>query len=177
MELKEMIKRYGLRLGVNAQGQEGIIVDFTAKMKRDNALEMLKANKPALISYFKAEKAENERKAQERRERIASIEGLAEIKAALRDLESWHEEWEDSFRDVGGMGVREKPQYDIPAMKAKYPHAAAYLRAEEYSHKSNVELFSIGQKALEEVIFGDWKAAMEYMDRELSEFSNRHAWD
>lgn len=176
MTVKEMISKYRITLATQ-NGKEGIMVYGMDAAKRDNAVEAIKSAKDEIKDYLKAEKAEQERKAKERAERIAAIEGLNEIRSAIDDLESWQYEFEKSFEDVGGMGVRPKPQYDIPAMKAKYPRAAAYLRAEEYSLKSNYELSAIGKKALETVIYGDYSEAMATMDAEIKEFTDRHAWD
>ena len=176
MTINEMISKYRIELVVK-NGVEGLMIKGTAAVKRDNALETLRAMKPEIIAYIKAEKAEAERKSRERAERIAAIEGLKEIKDAIEDLESWRYEFDKSFDDVGGLGVRPKPAYDIQAMREKYPRAAAYLRAEKYSLKSNYELSSIGRKALETVIYGDYTEAMEAMDAELKDFTNRHIWD
>ena len=176
MTANELIKKYRITLATQ-NGKEGIMVYGMDAAKRDNAIEAIKAAKEEIKAYLKAEKAEQERKARERAERIAAIEGLNEIRSAIDDLESWQYEFDKSFDDVGGLGVRQKPQYDIPAMKAKFPRAAAYLLAEEYSLKSNYELSAIGRKALETVIYGDYSEAMTTMDAEIKEFADRHAWD
>ena len=176
MTIKEMISKYRIELAVK-NGVEGLMINGTAAVKRDNALETLRAMKPEIIAYIKAEKAEAERKSRERAERIAAIEGLKEIRDTIEDLNSWRYEFDKSFDDVGGLGVRPKPVYDIPSMKEKYPRAAAYLRAEEYSLKSNYELSAIGRKALETVIYGNYSEAMSTMDAEIKEFTDRHVWD
>lgn len=153
-------------------------------VQRDNVKEEIREKKQQIMDYLKAERAEKEReaqeekrRAQERQARIAAIEGLKEIRDAIEDLNRWQYEFEKSFDDVGGLGVRPMPQYDIKAMREKYPHADSYLKAEDEALKSNYELSAIGRKALEEVIFGDYVKAMETMDAEIKEFTNRHMWD
>ena len=178
MELLEMINRYNITLGINPKtGNECIVVHAMERAKKDKAVDEIKAHVAEIKAHLKAEKEAEERAARERRARIDAIEGLKEIRAARQDLENWHDEFEKSFEDVGGLGVRAKPEYDFAAMKAQYPRAAAYLRAEAEACKSNYELAAIGQKALEEVIFGDWEKAMETMDAEIKAFCEKHAWD
>lgn len=184
MEIEQLIRKYSLSLGINPKtGEEGLMANLNA-VKRDNARDEISAKKQQIMAYLKAERAEKEReaaeakrKAQERQERIAAIDGLKEIQDAIEDLEQWRYEFEKSFEDIGGLGVRPKPQYDLEAMRAKFPHADAYLRAEEEALKSNYELSAIGKTALEEVIFGDYKKAMENMNAEIKAFVDRHIWD
>ena len=184
MTIEQLIRRYTLSLTINpATNQEALLADLKA-IKRDNATEEIKQKKAEIMEYLRAEKAEKERlaeeaqkKAKERSERIKQIDGLKEIQDAIEDLEQWQYEFDRSFDDVGGLGVRPMPEYDIKAMRQKYPRADAYLRAENEWLKSNYELSDIGKRALEEVIFGDWQKAMEMMDKEIKEFADRHLWD
>ena len=184
MEIEQLIRKYSLSLGINPKtGEEGLMANLNA-VKRDNARDEIAAKKQQIMEYLKAERAEKEReaaeakrKAQERQERIAAIEGLKEIQDAIEDLNRWHYEFEKSFEDVGGLGVRPMPDYDIKAMRAQYPRADAYLKAEEEAMKSNYELSAIGRKALEEVIFGDYVQAITTMDAEIKAFVDRHIWD
>lgn len=116
---------------------------------------------------------------EDRQRKISEIEGLAEIKAAITDVTSWYKELDKSFDDVGGMGVRARPNHDITAMLAKYPRAAAYLKAEEQAEKHNVELAEIGAKALEKIIYkpNDYEEAIEVMNEEIEKFVERHMFD
>jgi hypothetical protein len=184
MTIEQLVRRYTLSITINpATNQEALMADLGA-IKRDNAKEEIKQKKAEIMAYLKDQRAEDEKRAEEARqrekdrsERIKQIEGLKEIQDAIEDLERWQYEFDKSFDDVGGLGVRPKPDYDIKAMRQKYPRADAYLRAEEEYLKSNYELSAIGKRALEEVIFGDWQKAMETMDKEIKEFVDRHIWD
>ena len=171
--IEELIERYGLADGAK-YGQPGSIrIGNMAAVKRDNALDELRATKAQVLARFEEKEAHEKR----RKELISQIDGLAEIKAAKEDLALWHEEFEESFRNVGGMGVRPKPTYDINAMLEAHPRAAAYLKAEAKSYSANYELASIGAAALEEVIFGDYTEAMKKMDEAINSFTERHIWD
>lgn len=184
MNIEQLVRRYTLSITINpATNQEALMADLGA-IKKDNAAEEIKQKKAEIMEYLRTKRAEDEKhaeearqRAKEREERIKQIEGLKEIQDAIEDLEQWQYEFEKSFDDVGGLGVRPKPDYDIKAMRRKYHRADAYLRAEEEYLKSNYELSAIGKRALEEVIFGDWQKAMEIMDKEIKEFVDRHIWD
>jgi len=178
MEIKEMVDRYNITLGVNPKtGNECIAVHAMDRAKKEKKVDEIKAHVAEIKAYLKAEKEEEDRKWQERKDKINAIPGLKEIKAARLDLERWHDEFEDSFRDVGGLGVRAKPQYDFAAMYAQYPRAVAYLKAEAESNKNNYRLSAIGKKALEEVIYGDYQKAIETMEEEIKAFVEEHACD
>lgn len=184
MNIEQLIRRYSLSITINpATNQEALMADLSA-VKKDNATEEIKQKKAEIMEHLRAKRAEDEKraeearqKAKERAERIKEIEGLKEIQDAIEDLEQWQYEFDKSFDDVGGLGVRPKPVHDVKAMRQKYPRADAYLRAEEEYLKSNYELSAIGQRALEEVIFGDWQKAMETMEKEIKDFVQRHIWD
>ena len=178
MTVRDLIDRYNLYITTSpTTGKECVGSAYAERIRRDGAADEIRAKKQEIMDALKADRAEKERQAVDRAARVAAIEGLTEIRAAIDDLESWQYEFDKSFDDVGGLGVRPRPQYDIAAMKAKYPRAAAYLRAEEESLKTNTELAAIGRKALENVIFGDWQEAMATMDAEIDAFVKRHAWD
>lgn len=174
--VKELIDRYGIRA---ADGGK-IFVREGKLATKDNALDELKARKAEILEHLAAEAARKEAAAAERARKIDEIEGLAEIKGAEIDLAQWEMEFSSSFEGpdaCGGLGVRPMPQYDIAAMKAKYPRAAAYLRAEAEAYKTNYELSAIGRRALDEVIFGDYNTAMDTMEKEIADFSARHLMD
>lgn len=177
MSLSEIISRYNVVDGA-AHGKPGCIGILAANLaKKDKVVDAIFARKEEILAFIAAEKAAKEAAIAERAAKIAAIDGLKEIQDALDDLAAWHEEFNASFDDVGGLGVRAFPQYDIDAMKAAHPQAAAYLKAESYAYKHNYELAAIGRKALEGVINGDWEKAMEDMEAELKAFSDRHMWD
>ena len=183
MTLNELIKRYGIKLSIEyidgkltPTGKICIAHGTLAKENGDwekivSAKEEIKA---ILIQEFEKE----QRAEQEREEKINAIQGLKEIKAAKEDLENWRYEFEDSFRDVGGMGVRPKPQYDFEELYKKYPRANAYLKAEAYSRAANYVKASAGKKALERVINGeDCDTILAEMEAEWSAYCNEHIWD
>lgn len=177
MTITEIINIYNIRDGAT-MGKPGAIYIANAKQAtKDNMLDEIKARKPEILKHFADERARKEAEVAERKAKIDAIPGLKEINAAIDDLAAWRREFNASFDDVGGLGVRAKPEYDLDAMMAQYPQAAAYIKAEEYAHKTNYELSSIGKRALEGVINGNWEEAIDQMNKELKAFTDRHFWD
>lgn len=175
--IKELISRYNF---FENNGQ--LCTHYLSQIKKDGVLDEVKSKSSEIIAYLKNE-GEKERKAhEERRAKIAAIEGLAEIQKAITELNAWDYKFQKSFEGkyaIGGQGVGEKPNYNIDAMKKQYPIAAAYLRAEAQSEKSNYELAEIGKKALEAIIETpeNYESIIEQMNAEISQHTNKHLWD
>ena len=153
-------------------------INNTVRCKKDNAIPDIAAAKLEIVKILLAEEENKRKAAEERNARIEAIPGLKEIRAAREDLKRWHDEFEDSFRDVGGMGVRPKPQYDFEELYRKYPRASAYLKAEAYSRAANYAKASAGKKALERIINGEeCDTVLSEMEAEWSAYVNDHVWD
>lgn len=173
MTVEELVKRFRI---TKVDGEKIRIPQSAEALK---ALDEIRSKKAEIIAYLDA-KEEAERKArEERKAKINAIEGLEEIRAARYDLDAWHEEWEKSFEDCGGLGVRRKPEYDFEALYKKYPVAHAYLRAESRARSENYEIAAIGEKALEAIIADqrNYEKAIAEMEQELGEFVKRHTFD
>lgn len=157
---------------------------FPRGISKAAAAEILIPRKQEVLDYFKGQREAEEKARAERQAKIDAIPGLREIQNARADLAAWNAEFERSFDSrygagVGGMGVRPKPKYDIPAMLEQFPIAAAYLKAEAESMKSNYELAAIGKQALESIINDPehYTDALAKMEQEHHEFAERHFWD
>ena len=179
MTVEEMISRYNITPETNDYGKTytGRLKIWNIKaLKEDDAEELLRKNKSVIMEYFEKERA---RKI-ERDQRIESIEGLREILSAQEELAEWHRRFNESFEGegaVGGIGVGPKPEHDMDAMYERYPRAAAYIKAQQYTLKENLELSKIGNDALDEVIFGDYRKAITDLENRLQEFTKKHIWD
>ena len=168
MTAAEMIERYALFHRGGRIGSQNMWL-----VNKDNAIPMIKEHKDEIIKELDRRIEMSIR----RDELIDEIEGLKEIRKAMKDLLSWHREFEASFDDVGGMGVRNRPQYDIAAMRKEYPRADAYLRAEVMAAKANYSLAAAGKKAMDMVIFGDYQEANKYMDEQNRKFVEQNCWN
>ncbi len=187
MDIKKFVEKYGIFQVCHIAGGETIwensISAPISKIKKSEISDVfnkMKEKKAEIVRYFEEEREEKKHQYQERECKIASIEGLAEIKAAYSDLESWHREFEKSFDgECGGLDVRQKPKYDIEAMRKQYPIADAYLKAESEANKSNHELSAIGSKALERIIESpeNYKEIIGMMNTEIKNFAENHMWN
>ena len=62
MEIKGLIERYGISL----YGEDKIRIDNVRLVKKDKAEEMIKSQKPEIMSYLKEEKMDEKRACEER---------------------------------------------------------------------------------------------------------------
>lgn len=183
MTPNELIKRYRIRLNIEYRDGKltptGRLYIPDASLARENSdWEKIVSAKEEIKAILLLKFEEEQRAAEEREAKINAIPGLKEIQAAKEDLENWHYEFKDSFKDVGGMGVRPKPQYDFEALYKKYPRAYAYLKAEAYSRAANYAKAAAGKKALERIINGEeCDAVLSEMESEWSAYCNEHVWD
>ena len=172
MTISEIIDRYGIFL--MPDGRIGIHFLESG----DKMFDYIKEHKQEIVDYIKAEKEREKREYEERERKIASIEGLKEIKAAIADLQDWQDEFDRSFDDVGGLGVRKKPEYDLKAMKARFPRAAAYLEAESFDFSSNYNKSKAGRKAKERILNGeDYVSAIADMKNEWDAYIKERMFD
>lgn len=178
---EQLIDRYGLFLDYDANGYTGrVLVSNRGLCIADDALPAIRAAKPEIYAILMGQVAATLEEARQRDAKIAAIPGLQEIRDAQADLARWKREWNASFdgEGGGGVGVRKRPDYDLPAMYKAYPLAAAYLEAEEFSLSYNDAKSSAGSAALEALLNGaDPTETLEAMRSKWSAYANAHAWD
>lgn len=98
---------------------------------------------------------------EELQEKVNAIEGLAELRAAIRRWVNYHQaktEFERGVRDYEDM-----PKYDPnerAELKKKYPRAAAYLEAEHWVGTTDPVMVRLGSRACDRLIAGDDPAAV-----------------
>lgn len=148
---------------------------------KPNAEEMkeLKENKEAIIEHIKETERKKVEAAQERQRKIDNIEGLKELKQARMALEDYHYRYEKSFEnEYTSSKPPKRPDINIEELNAKYPRAAAYLKAEAYSNSSDVGKRSAGKKAKERIINGeDYKKVIADMEKEWEDYAKNRIWD
>ena len=170
----ELIKRYSIRLAKEWNNKTRrmeptgmLYIGNAQSAKKDGAINEIKAHKAEIIDILTKEDAAKKTALEDRQKRIDAIEGLAEIKAAQVRLIEWNIKF-DEIVDNGQSAafLPKKPEYDFEEAYKKYPRAAAYLKADALAKNKNEKLATIGKKALEEIISGDWKTATELMNAE-----------
>lgn len=184
MTAQELIKKYDICLqikyvpGVGAVPTGKLRVGLGSDAKANGDFDMIVSCKPEIMRILTEEREAERKSCQERQDKIIAIPGIIEIKDAMDDLRRWHEEFEKSFDDVGGLGVRPMPEYDFSALNDKYPRAAAYFKAKNYADADNYAKSSAGEKALERIINGeDYEEAIKAMESEWGAYCEIHMWD
>ena len=167
------IEYYGVRRGT----EEGTIA-LTRNVPTNQAdLDALGAEmrrlKPEILAHFD----EIDRAAEERRAKIAAIEGLKEIEDAENAWYAYHRAYSKAF-DSECVRLPKRPEVSVKELKEKYPRAAAYLYVQQFSNAANYQKSGIGSKHLERIINGeDYTKVIEDMEAEWTAAANEHLWD
>lgn len=100
-----------------------------------------------------------EEQIEERRAKVAAIEGLAELRAAQADLSK------AGIDDLADMLQKRDELW------SKYPRAAAYMEAERWISSENPVKVRLGSRAMEKILDGDDpEAAIQEMSQGLDAF-------
>ena len=175
MTVEELVKKYRIsRVGENLRSENG------SAIKRDGMFDELKRRKSEILAYFAEKEAAEKRAMEEYKSKIKAIEGLDELRNALADERRYHDEFEEMMRDESNDGAF--PPKPIAVKYAdiapKYPRAAAFLKAEDWSYSSHYIKSSIGRRAKERIINGeDHEIVIAEMEAEWSEYCDARMWD
>lgn len=163
---------------ISLYGADKLRVGCSVEAKEAGDLDEIIASKPQILARLMAEKAKEKKAYAEYCAKLDAITGLKELQTAIDDLNLWHEEYEASFAECGGLGVRPKPIYDLEAMRKKFPRAAAYLKAQSYSRAASWAKASAGKEAAEAILNGeDYEQAIAKMEGKWDEYCTAHIWD
>lgn len=178
MSVVEIIEACGISL---APAGQIYVARVPAEISRAAAQAFFKARKPEIVKELQARR-EAERAAWEGQQaKIDAIEGLAEIREAREKMNQWHRRFNSSFSGpnaCGGFGVGPRPNVDIDALKAKYPRAAAYLKAREWGCASHYVKSKAGRDAEERIINGDdHVTVIAEMEKSWNAYCDGKAWD
>jgi hypothetical protein len=154
--------------------------DKMAVSPRDKAVKLVKAH-PAEVQEIKAalmvEKAEERETTVRRHNFRSAIPGLKELEVAKAEQAAYREAFARAV-DSGDGIYPAKPKSDPSELSARYPMAAAMLRAESYSRAANYRKASAGRKAVERILDGEnWEKAIGDMEAEWHEATSEHMWD
>lgn len=163
---------------ISLYGDDKLRVGCSMEAKKAGDLDEIIASKPQILARLKAKEAETKKAYAEYCAKLDAITGLKELQDAIDDLNLWHEEYEASFAECGGLGVRPKPTYDLEAMRKKFPRAAAYLKAKSYSQAANWAKASAGKEAAESILNGeDYEQVIAKMEEKWGDHCTAHIWD
>ena len=146
-EIERMISKYNITDAGNGTLKA---VPYGKKNFSEKEIAEIRAAKAEILAYFaEIKKAEADRNAM-----IAAIDGIKEIETARSEWEEYHYKFNKAM-DRGDCRYPSKPTSNVEELKAKYPRATAYLKAQSYKNSSNVGKYSAGKKALERIIDGE----------------------
>lgn len=113
-------------------------------------------------------------------EPVSQIEGLKELYEAISAARDYTEAFKRMMDDESNDGVFPpvKPAVSPAEISAKYPRAAAYVKAETWSYAANYVKADAGRKALEAIINGaEPEATIKEMEAEWTAYCLEHIWD
>ena len=110
---------------------------------------------------------------EERKAKIAAIEGLEEIKAATAAWVNYHQA--KARFERGEIDIADVPAYnpnERSDLRKKYPRAAVFLEAERWINTENPVKVRLGSRAMEKILNGcDPYAVLDEMSKELDAFN------
>lgn len=171
-----------LTYGPNA-GKMSVKPKNTADGKRivkELKVGMWKAEVEEIRLHLQNEEASKQAAANARQEKINAIEGLQEIYDAKEAWSRYRNAFERMMEDQDNDGAFPpmRPTVNVEELNTKYPRAAAYIKAENYSCAANYAKSSAGRTALEKIINGeDYVQAIADMEAEWSAYCDAHVWD
>lgn len=178
MSVSEIIEACGVS---PAPAGQIYVARVPAEISRAAAQAFFKARKPEIVAELQARREAERAALQERQSKIDAIEGLVEIQEAQEKMNQWHRRFNASFSGpnaCGGFGVGPRPNVDIDALKAKYPRAAAYLKAREWGCAAHYVKAKAGRDAEERIINGeDHATVIAEMEKSRDAYCDGKAWD
>jgi len=177
---KQRLSTAALEILEHSGARFTLMGDKMAVSPREKAVKLVKAH-PAEMQEIKAallaEEAEERETAERRRNFRDAIPGLKELEAAKEEQAAYREAFARAV-DSGNGIYPAKPKSDPEELSAKYPAAAAMLRAESYSCSANYHKAGAGRKAVERILDGDdWEKVINDMETEWHEATSEHMWD
>lgn len=171
--------KYALSL---AGDQLRVAPSHATKMTDAQLKKSVAADRPLLVEIkaaLLAEREEARRQAAERQARIDAIPGLKEIRALIEARAGWRDELTRQMDSESGCtSMPGYPEGDVKALYARYPRAAAYLRAEAWAEAENDVKSQAGAVALEKILDGEpYEEALAEMEQTWQAHVRSHMWD
>lgn len=178
-QIKQIVKKYKLYEPNTNKGK--IAVGNTPLIKKNpDDMEFIKANKPAILDYLRAEREAEIKRIEESAAKQKAWEssiGLDKLKAAIKEQIAYKEAFDKAWERGDGK-YPAKPEDRTAEMAAMYPIAAAYHKAENWSLAANYAKANAGHKAMHRIEAGeDHKKVIADMENEWSAHCEKHIWD
>ncbi len=161
MDVEEFVEYFNIALHSN---EKNLIVRSNIPTWKANATVCV-ARKDEVLEYLKTQKARKEEEREARRpENI--IAGLSELRSAIDKIAAYDEAYNRAW-ESGDDRYPIVPDIDLDSLKAKYPRAAAYLKAEVWSCASHYVKSAAGDKARKRILAGeDYVKVIADMEKE-----------
>lgn len=162
MNVNELIQKYNLTI-LEQNGKRGVRAD-----RNPNASDKKEiiSNMADIIAELDRRDLEKKKAYEERQKKIDAIEGLREIEDAIEAINQHRNSFVRAW-ESGESVYQSTPDIDVGALKAKYPRAAAYLEAEDYSMSSYYVKAAAGHRAVERILNGeDYETVLKDMEAE-----------
>lgn len=172
MTASEMITKYSITL------VDGDMLRINSKPTADD-ITSIKAAKPEILAELHARKeAEVAANLLAAKKLAENVPGLEILRNARAEWEIYRDRYESYIASGNCKGGPAKPTSDIEAIKAQYPAAAAYTKAEGYEMAANYRKSAAGRKAKKAIANGmDYTAAIEQMEAEWKAAAQESMWD
>ncbi len=171
MTITEAISRYSIMLHEDGDKLR------CARPKAQADAQWIIAHKAEIIAELRRRQEQAAAAAREHQARIDAIEGLRELQAALNAHDAYRRAFAHMMDDGQNDGIRPPavPASSIEELRARYPRAAAYIKADAWACAEHYAKAAAGRKALERIIQGDdYAAALADMEAEWAAYCN--AW-
>lgn len=175
MTVQELIERCKI-----SDAGDGMVKIACDRKLANKHLPEIKAKKPEILAYLAEEKAAEEAERKARKAKIDAIEGLNEIKAALEAERAYRRAFDRMMEDEHNDGVNppKRPVANSDDLKARYPRAAAYIKAETWEMTSHYAKSGAGRRAKERIIDGDDPVlVLAKMEAEWSNYCKEDMWN
>lgn len=171
---EQMISKYNIRL---TDDKQHIAADKVIAKNQSDA-EYVRHHKDEILQILLEREAEAEKKAQAYREKHNAIEGLEELEKAIVDWNTYNRSMSRYIeRDCTGKAPV-KPSNTVDELSGKYPRAAAYIKADQWSLSTHFFKATCGDKAKCRILDGDnYKEAIDDMEAAWAQYVNEHAFD
>ena len=179
MTIDEMISKY--KLDLHPDGDKIQMAAGGGKKLSKSEMEALKNAKPEIVAELKARKDAETKAREDAKARLAAnVPGLEILRDVLTRQEMYHDAFNRMMEDEGNDGARppKRPTDDIEGLKAQYPAAVAYLKAEAYEDASNYAKSAAGKKAKQAIADGvNYSEVIAQMEAEWQAHCDEHMWD
>lgn len=148
---EKMIEKYNIKLHAD---KDKLVVDGKiGKNAKDT--KYVQEHKAEIIDILKQKELAEEQQRLEHRRKIESIEGLVELQTAISDWNKYNNAM-SRYIDRDCIGTAPvKPAVTVDELTEKYPRAAAYIKADQWSYSSHYYKASCGERAKKAILDGD----------------------